>query len=148
MNMYLYVCVCVHLSNLSFCFLQDTVSVHRPSFYADRYLKFMGSTVFKKLHRESSSRPHCPSCPLQTHTDTLLQCSVSSSLSSERSVLQEEEEFPECSEVGVSGVSVPTEGGEEAGEESAEHGQPGWKLYGFNQHVYHLICLVVYLIQC
>ncbi|CAB1426434.1 unnamed protein product, partial [Pleuronectes platessa] len=36
----------------------DTVSVHRPSFYADRYLKFMGSTVFKKLHplRGASSR--------------------------------------------------------------------------------------------
>lgn len=27
----------------------DTVSVHRPSFYADRFLKFMGCTVFKKL---------------------------------------------------------------------------------------------------
>ncbi|CAL9683231.1 unnamed protein product [Knipowitschia caucasica] len=27
----------------------DTVSVHRPGFYADRFLKFMGSTVFRKL---------------------------------------------------------------------------------------------------
>ncbi|KAJ0057675.1 hypothetical protein NL108_011621, partial [Boleophthalmus pectinirostris] len=27
----------------------DTVSVHRPSFYADRFLKFMSSTVFWKL---------------------------------------------------------------------------------------------------
>ncbi|XP_028318637.1 phosphatidylinositol-4-phosphate 5-kinase, type I, beta a isoform X2 [Gouania willdenowi] len=26
----------------------DTVSVHRPGFYADRFLKFMSSTVFKK----------------------------------------------------------------------------------------------------
>ncbi|XP_034457847.1 phosphatidylinositol-4-phosphate 5-kinase, type I, beta a isoform X1 [Hippoglossus hippoglossus] len=36
----------------------DTVSVHRPCFYADRYLKFMGSTVFKKIHplRGASSR--------------------------------------------------------------------------------------------
>ncbi|XP_056289179.1 phosphatidylinositol-4-phosphate 5-kinase, type I, beta a isoform X2 [Pseudoliparis swirei] len=36
----------------------DTVSVHRPSFYADRFLKFMGSTVFKKIHplRGASSR--------------------------------------------------------------------------------------------
>ncbi|GLD56719.1 phosphatidylinositol 4-phosphate 5-kinase type-1 beta-like isoform X1, partial [Lates japonicus] len=36
----------------------DTVSVHRPSFYADRFLKFMGSTVFKKLHplRGASSK--------------------------------------------------------------------------------------------
>uniref|UniRef100_A0A8C2DWE6 Phosphatidylinositol-4-phosphate 5-kinase, type I, alpha, a n=1 Tax=Cyprinus carpio TaxID=7962 RepID=A0A8C2DWE6_CYPCA len=28
--------------------LQDTVSVHRPSFYADRFQKFMCNTVFKK----------------------------------------------------------------------------------------------------
>uniref|UniRef100_A0A8D3ARL4 Phosphatidylinositol-4-phosphate 5-kinase, type I, beta a n=1 Tax=Scophthalmus maximus TaxID=52904 RepID=A0A8D3ARL4_SCOMX len=36
----------------------DTVSVHRPSFYADRFLKFMGSTVFKKSHplRGASSK--------------------------------------------------------------------------------------------
>ncbi|XP_060765118.1 phosphatidylinositol-4-phosphate 5-kinase, type I, beta a isoform X1 [Neoarius graeffei] len=44
-------CVCV-------CVLQDTVSVHRPSFYADRFLKFMGGTVFKKINplRGASSR--------------------------------------------------------------------------------------------
>ncbi|XP_037341484.2 phosphatidylinositol-4-phosphate 5-kinase, type I, beta a isoform X2 [Pungitius pungitius] len=36
----------------------DTVSVHRPSFYADRFLKFMGSIVFKKMHplRGASSK--------------------------------------------------------------------------------------------
>ncbi|XP_038590373.1 phosphatidylinositol-4-phosphate 5-kinase, type I, beta a [Micropterus salmoides] len=36
----------------------DTVSVHRPGFYADRFLKFMGSTVFKKFHplRGASSK--------------------------------------------------------------------------------------------
>ncbi|XP_031414092.1 phosphatidylinositol-4-phosphate 5-kinase, type I, beta a isoform X2 [Clupea harengus] len=36
----------------------DTISVHRPSFYADRFLKFMGGTVFKKTHplRGSSRR--------------------------------------------------------------------------------------------
>ncbi|XP_077594019.1 phosphatidylinositol-4-phosphate 5-kinase, type I, beta a isoform X1 [Stigmatopora nigra] len=36
----------------------DTVSVHRPNFYADRFLKFMGSTVFKRLHplRGTSSK--------------------------------------------------------------------------------------------
>lgn len=27
---------------------QDTVSVHRPSFYAERFFKFMSSTVFRK----------------------------------------------------------------------------------------------------
>ncbi|XP_017344427.1 phosphatidylinositol-4-phosphate 5-kinase, type I, beta a isoform X3 [Ictalurus punctatus] len=36
----------------------DTVSVHRPSFYAERFLKFMGGTVFKKINslRGASSR--------------------------------------------------------------------------------------------
>ncbi|XP_067106672.1 phosphatidylinositol-4-phosphate 5-kinase, type I, beta a isoform X2 [Osmerus mordax] len=36
----------------------DTVSVHRPNFYADRFLNFMGTTVFKKLHplRGASSK--------------------------------------------------------------------------------------------
>ncbi|KAL2087381.1 hypothetical protein ACEWY4_016209 [Coilia grayii] len=36
----------------------DTISVHRPSFYADRFLRFMGGTVFKKIHplRGMSSR--------------------------------------------------------------------------------------------
>ncbi|XP_062854564.1 phosphatidylinositol 4-phosphate 5-kinase type-1 beta [Trichomycterus rosablanca] len=28
----------------------DTVSVHRPSFYANRFLKFMSTRVFRKLH--------------------------------------------------------------------------------------------------
>ncbi|KAK1800663.1 hypothetical protein P4O66_005865 [Electrophorus voltai] len=32
----------------------DTVSVHRPNFYADRFLKFMGDTVFKKIPRLGS----------------------------------------------------------------------------------------------
>lgn len=31
------------------CFsCQDTVSVHRPSFYAERFFKFMSNTVFRK----------------------------------------------------------------------------------------------------
>ncbi|GIY33336.1 hypothetical protein CDAR_452721 [Caerostris darwini] len=36
----------------------DTVSVHRPSFYAQRFLQFMSGTVFKKL---PSSLKHSPS---------------------------------------------------------------------------------------
>uniref|UniRef100_A0A8C8M9B6 PIPK domain-containing protein n=1 Tax=Oncorhynchus tshawytscha TaxID=74940 RepID=A0A8C8M9B6_ONCTS len=36
----------------------DTVSVHRPGFYADRFFKFMSSTVFKK----SSWRPDLLPC--------------------------------------------------------------------------------------
>uniref|UniRef100_A0A3Q2YN98 Phosphatidylinositol-4-phosphate 5-kinase, type I, beta a n=1 Tax=Hippocampus comes TaxID=109280 RepID=A0A3Q2YN98_HIPCM len=36
----------------------DTVSVHRPNFYADRFLKFMGSVVFRRIHplRKASSK--------------------------------------------------------------------------------------------
>ncbi|KFO22887.1 Phosphatidylinositol-4-phosphate 5-kinase type-1 beta [Fukomys damarensis] len=33
----------------------DTVSVHRPSFYADRFLKFMNSRVFKKIQALKAS---------------------------------------------------------------------------------------------
>ncbi|XP_051794649.1 phosphatidylinositol-4-phosphate 5-kinase, type I, beta a isoform X2 [Acanthochromis polyacanthus] len=52
----IHVNICVHL--MDFFVFQDTVSVHRPSFYADRFLKFMGSTVFKKIHplRGTSSK--------------------------------------------------------------------------------------------
>lgn len=32
----------------------DTVSVHRPSFYADRFQKFMCNTVFKKMAGKTS----------------------------------------------------------------------------------------------
>lgn len=34
---------------------QDTVSVHRPGFYADRFQQFMCNTVFKKIPREYAS---------------------------------------------------------------------------------------------
>uniref|UniRef100_A0A671QW69 Phosphatidylinositol 4-phosphate 5-kinase type-1 alpha-like n=1 Tax=Sinocyclocheilus anshuiensis TaxID=1608454 RepID=A0A671QW69_9TELE len=37
----------------------DTVSVHRPSFYADRFQKFMCNTVFKK-----------PTCKFDSHIET------------------------------------------------------------------------------
>uniref|UniRef100_A0A674IL20 Phosphatidylinositol-4-phosphate 5-kinase type 1 beta n=1 Tax=Terrapene triunguis TaxID=2587831 RepID=A0A674IL20_9SAUR len=41
----------------------DTVSVHRPSFYADRFLKFMSSRVFKKVQalKSSPSKRRCSS---------------------------------------------------------------------------------------
>uniref|UniRef100_A0A671MXB2 Phosphatidylinositol 4-phosphate 5-kinase type-1 beta-like n=1 Tax=Sinocyclocheilus anshuiensis TaxID=1608454 RepID=A0A671MXB2_9TELE len=34
----------------------DTVSVHRPSFYANRFLKFMSSRVFRKIQRKSTTQ--------------------------------------------------------------------------------------------
>lgn len=30
-------------------FPQDTISVHRPNFYAQRFLDFMSKTVFRKI---------------------------------------------------------------------------------------------------
>ncbi|XP_061590490.1 phosphatidylinositol-4-phosphate 5-kinase, type I, beta a isoform X2 [Cololabis saira] len=53
----------------AFLSFQDTVSVHRPGFYADRFLKFMGTSVFKKLHplRGASSKRKRNSL----HTSTL-----------------------------------------------------------------------------
>ncbi|XP_063311136.1 phosphatidylinositol 4-phosphate 5-kinase type-1 beta isoform X1 [Pelobates fuscus] len=43
----------------------DTVSVHRPSFYADRFLKFMNARVFKKVQalKSSPSKRRCNSIP-------------------------------------------------------------------------------------
>lgn len=32
---------------------QDSVSVHRPGFYASRFLKFMSTRVFRKHQRKS-----------------------------------------------------------------------------------------------
>lgn len=85
--------------------LQDTVSVHRPSFYADRFLKFMGTTVFKKAHGKrqhtATSSPVRLCCPL---TLLLLNSSF------ERSVLQEEEELTLRIKVRLPGVSVLAEG--------------------------------------
>lgn len=40
--------LCCTLSIMHVC-LQDTISVHRPNFYAQRFLKFMENTVFKKI---------------------------------------------------------------------------------------------------
>lgn len=37
-----------HLAAMS-CAPQDTVSVHRPGFYAERFQRFMCNTVFKKI---------------------------------------------------------------------------------------------------
>ncbi|KAM8985013.1 phosphatidylinositol 4-phosphate 5-kinase type-1 beta isoform 1-T1 [Ara ararauna] len=42
----------------------DTVSVHRPSFYADRFLKFMSTRVFKKVQGCSPSGIDCSSVGL------------------------------------------------------------------------------------
>ncbi|XP_049818237.1 phosphatidylinositol 4-phosphate 5-kinase type-1 alpha isoform X16 [Aethina tumida] len=47
----------------------DTVSVHRPSFYAERFLKFMAEKVFKKI--PSRVAPSCCSTPPPTFDEAL-----------------------------------------------------------------------------
>ncbi|CAH1979155.1 unnamed protein product [Acanthoscelides obtectus] len=65
----------------------DTVSVHRPSFYAQRFLKFMSQTVFKKIPsplKHSPSKRKSLSKPLGRHDelneqDTTVQAQLNSS---------------------------------------------------------------------
>ncbi|XP_023309834.1 phosphatidylinositol 4-phosphate 5-kinase type-1 alpha isoform X3 [Anoplophora glabripennis] len=65
----------------------DTVSVHRPSFYAQRFQKFMSQTVFKKIPsplKHSPSKRKSLSRPLGRHEelneqDTTVQAQVNSS---------------------------------------------------------------------
>lgn len=50
----------------------DTVSVHRPSFYASRFQKFMAETVFKKIPsplKHSPSKRKSLSRPLRSHEE-------------------------------------------------------------------------------
>ncbi|XP_039976854.1 phosphatidylinositol 4-phosphate 5-kinase type-1 alpha-like [Xiphias gladius] len=51
----------------------DTVSVHRPSFYAERFQKFMCSTVFRKISLKTSPSKKCRAVaygPLRKATST------------------------------------------------------------------------------
>lgn len=50
---------------LLFC-PQDSVSVHRPGFYANRFLKFMSTSVFRKT--QSKSADSCSSVPYDRDT--------------------------------------------------------------------------------
>ncbi|XP_060808613.1 phosphatidylinositol 4-phosphate 5-kinase type-1 alpha isoform X9 [Amyelois transitella] len=63
----------------------DTVSVHRPSFYAQRFLDFMGKTVFKKIpsslkhspsKRKSIAKPSRPQDEIETAAAPLSCCST------------------------------------------------------------------------
>lgn len=53
-----------------FFYLQDTVSVCRPSFYAQRFQDFMAKTVFKKIpsRKFNTVPPHSWQMPLLTTT--------------------------------------------------------------------------------
>ncbi|XP_026742295.1 phosphatidylinositol 4-phosphate 5-kinase type-1 alpha-like isoform X7 [Trichoplusia ni] len=61
----------------------DTVSVHRPSFYAQRFLDFMAKTVFKKIpsslkhspsKRKSIAKPNRPQEEIDTPAGAPLSC--------------------------------------------------------------------------
>lgn len=106
-----------------FFVFQDTVSVHRPSFYADRFLKFMNSTVFKKIHRKSLHFMPVFFLFSFVYLKRFPVC-----LSFERSIFKNEEELSICTKVGLSGGSIPTQRGEEGGEEGPKYGPPGWKM--------------------
>ncbi|NXF89504.1 PI51B kinase, partial [Eubucco bourcierii] len=57
----------------------DTVSVHRPSFYADRFLKFMSTRVFKKVQalKPSPSKKRCNSITALKAASQEIVCTVS-----------------------------------------------------------------------
>ncbi|XP_062847536.1 phosphatidylinositol 4-phosphate 5-kinase type-1 alpha [Trichomycterus rosablanca] len=60
----------------------DTVSVHRPSFYAERFQRFMCNTVFRKSLKSSpskKSRSGCPSVARRLPMGTALSSAQSSS---------------------------------------------------------------------
>ncbi|XP_069074481.1 phosphatidylinositol 4-phosphate 5-kinase type-1 alpha isoform X2 [Pleurodeles waltl] len=64
----------------------DTVSVHRPGFYADRFQKFMCNTVFRKIPRAQLGRPDLLPTTLpvdEITTDSIATTLSTSSLGSE-----------------------------------------------------------------
>ncbi|XP_032722459.1 phosphatidylinositol 4-phosphate 5-kinase type-1 beta [Lontra canadensis] len=79
----------------------DTVSVHRPSFYADRFLKFMNSRVFKKIQalKASPSKKRCNSIAALKATSQEIVSSVSQEWKDEkRDLLTERQSFSSLDE--------------------------------------------------
>ncbi|KAF6126418.1 phosphatidylinositol-4-phosphate 5-kinase type 1 beta [Phyllostomus discolor] len=79
----------------------DTVSVHRPSFYADRFLKFMNSRVFKKIQalKSSPSKKRCNSIAALKATSQEVVSSVSQEWKDEkRDLLTEGQSFSSLDE--------------------------------------------------
>uniref|UniRef100_A0AAY4CD47 PIPK domain-containing protein n=1 Tax=Denticeps clupeoides TaxID=299321 RepID=A0AAY4CD47_9TELE len=58
----------------------DTVSVHRPGFYANRFLKFMGTTVFRKI------------LPIRFSPSKRTRCSIVAMKSSSQEILSSQNE--------------------------------------------------------
>ncbi|XP_047623694.1 phosphatidylinositol 4-phosphate 5-kinase type-1 beta [Phacochoerus africanus] len=79
----------------------DTVSVHRPSFYADRFLKFMNSRVFKKIQalKSSPSKKRCNSIAALKATSQEIVSSISQEWKDEkRDLLTEGQSFSSLDE--------------------------------------------------
>ncbi|XP_012592387.1 phosphatidylinositol 4-phosphate 5-kinase type-1 beta isoform X2 [Microcebus murinus] len=79
----------------------DTVSVHRPSFYADRFLKFMNSRVFKKIQalKASPSKKRCNSIAALKATSQEIVSSISPEWKDEkRDLLTEGQSFSSLDE--------------------------------------------------
>ncbi|XP_040835118.1 phosphatidylinositol 4-phosphate 5-kinase type-1 beta isoform X2 [Ochotona curzoniae] len=79
----------------------DTVSVHRPSFYADRFLKFMNSRVFKKIQalKASPSKKRCNSIAAFKATSQEIVSSISQEWKDEkRDLLTEGQSFSSLDE--------------------------------------------------
>nr|XP_057902376.1 phosphatidylinositol 4-phosphate 5-kinase type-1 alpha-like [Doryrhamphus excisus] len=84
----------------------DTVSVHRPGFYAERFQKFMCSTVFKRIQLKTSPSKRRHSTPRKSDSAGAPPAEASGSKSQkEQPVRTQEEEAKEGEDQG-SGVTV------------------------------------------
>ncbi|NXN96460.1 PI51B kinase, partial [Rhinopomastus cyanomelas] len=79
----------------------DTVSVHQPRFYANRFLRFMSTRVFKKVQalKSSPSKKRCNSITALKATSQEAECAVSQEQNDERhGILTEGQSFTSLDE--------------------------------------------------
>ncbi|XP_037120353.1 phosphatidylinositol 4-phosphate 5-kinase type-1 alpha-like [Syngnathus acus] len=69
----------------------DSVSVHRPDFYADRFQKFMCNTVFKKIQLKTSPSKRRHSTLRKTDSGTAQQAEQSSSQNQNKQLIVKDE---------------------------------------------------------
>lgn len=86
----------------------------------------MGSVVFRRIHRKWFPSHVISSLEKEmSFSETHMRCFFFLFHSFEKSIFQEEEEFFQCGEVSLPGVTLSSKA-ERGEEESAEHGQPRW----------------------
>ncbi|KAG8595697.1 hypothetical protein GDO81_001600 [Engystomops pustulosus] len=88
----------------------DTVSVHRPSFYADRFLKFMNSRVFKKVQaiKSSPSKRRCNSIPaLKSSSQEILSANTQESIEEKNNKMTEGQSFTSLDEEALNSRQRP-----------------------------------------